>query len=382
MEKRFDDILGLLKKSYGGILTPEEDEQLQQLMEDKRFRELYDELERGDLVREGIENCKLFSHYKGFTEFKRLRGRNKRRRLRLYVMLGTSAAVCVLAINFIFTFMSSWQNEHVSFATSTDIFPAGNEVRLLLGNGDTVSVSNDKKVLEDKGGAQIKFENGGLAYMAKEKSEEIIYNELLVPVGGECYLILEDSSKVWINADSRLKYPTHFAGDERRIELEGEAYFEVKPGNKPFIVQTSMGDVKVLGTSFGVRVYEQENMLTTLVSGRVLYRGRDSVQLDPGEQAVVSLSGRIEKRVVDIDEYVGWKNGMYVFDHLPLEEIIRDLERWYGVTITFVHPELKRLPFTGYVKRHDKINIFLKLLESTGELKYKIEGKNILLFEK
>ncbi|WP_065220311.1 MULTISPECIES: FecR family protein [Butyricimonas] len=382
MEKRFDDILGLLKKSYGEILTPEEDKQFQQLMEDKRFRELYDELERGDLVREGIENCKLFSHYKGFTEFKRLRGRNKRRRLRLYVMLGTSAAVCVLAINFIFSFMSSWQNEHVSFATSTDIFPAGNEVRLLLGNGDTVSVSNEKKVLEDKGGAQIKFENGGLAYIAKEKSEEMVYNELLVPIGGECYLILEDSSKVWVNADSRLKYPTHFTGDERRIELEGEAYFEVKPGNKPFIVQTSMGDVKVLGTSFGVRVYKQEDMLTTLVSGRVLYRGRDSVQLVPGEQAVASLSGRIGKRVVDVDEYVGWKNGMYVFDHRPLEEIIRDLERWYGVTITFVHPELKRLPFTGYVKRHDKINIFLKLLESTGELKYKIEGKNILLFEK
>lgn len=382
MEKRFDDILGLLKKSYGEILTPEEDKQFQQLMEDKRFRELYDELERGDLVREGIENCKLFSHYKGFTEFKRLRGRNKRRRLRLYVMLGTSAAVCVLAINFIFSFMSSWQNEHVSFATSTDIFPAGNEVRLLLGNGDTVSVSNEKKVLEDKGGAQIKFENGGLAYIAKEKSEEMVYNELLVPIGGECYLILEDSSKVWVNADSRLKYPTHFTGDERRIELEGEAYFEVKPGNKPFIVQTSMGDVKVLGTSFGVRVYKQEDMLTTLVSGSVLYRGRDSVQLVPGEQAVASLSGRIGKRVVDVDEYVGWKNGMYVFDHRPLEEIIRDLERWYGVTITFVHSELKRLPFTGYVKRHDKINIFLKLLESTGELKYKIEGKNILLFEK
>lgn len=382
MEKRFDDILELFGKSYGGILTPEEDEQLQQLMEDKRFRELHDELKRGDLLREGIENRKLFSHYKGFTEFKRLRGRNKRRRLRLYVMLGTSAAVCVLAINFIFSFISSWQNEHVSFATSTDIFLAGNEVRLLLGNGDTVSVSNDKKVLEDKGGAQIKFENGGLAYITKEKSLEMVYNELLVPVGGECYLILEDSSKVWINADSRLKYPTHFAGDERRIELEGEAYFEVKPGNKPFIVQTSMGDVKVLGTSFGVRVYKEENMLTTLVSGRVLYRGRDSVQLNPGEQVVASLTGKIEKRSVDVDEYVGWKNGMYVFDHRPLEEIIRDLERWYGVTITLVHPKLKQLPFTGYVKRHDEINIFLKLLESTGELKYKIEGKNILLFEK
>ncbi|WP_099294139.1 FecR family protein [Butyricimonas sp. Marseille-P3923] len=384
MENEFSYIIELFRKSYGGILTPGEREELERLLENEQLRHVWEELERGDLARESVRNGDLFSCQRGFSEFKRLRKVRKYRKLRQYVAIGVSAAAILLAVNMVFTWLPSLKKnvKQNLFATVPDIFPERNKAYLLLGSGDTVRVTGDKKVFQDKNGAQIKYDNGALAYSAGEEPEEAVYNTLMVPVGGESMVTLADGSKVWLNADTRLRYPTHFTGDERRVELEGEAYFEVKPGSSPFIVHTSEGDVRVLGTSFGVRFFEKEGMLTTLVSGKVFYRGRDSVVLEPGEQVVVTVTGEVRKREVDVDEYVGWKNGTYVFDRRSLEEIMRDLERWYGVKVVFVQPELGALPFTGYIKRYDKINTFLKLLESTGELSYKIEGKNIMLYKK
>lgn len=308
---------------------------------------------------------------------------NKYRKLRLYLTLGVSAAVVVLVMNMVFTWLPSLKKnvERGLLTTTPDIFFERNDVRLLLSTGDTVVIAGENKEFEDKGGTQIKYDKGELAYSSREEEKEVVYNVLLVPVGGECFVMLEDSTRVWLNADSKLKYPTCFAGNERRVELEGEAYFDVKPDDKPFIVNTSVGDIKVLGTSFNVRVYAQENMQTTLVTGKVLYRGQDSVVLMPGEQVVAFLTGGFEKRTVDVDEYVAWKNGMYMFDCRPLEEIMRDLERWYGITVEFMTPELRQLPFTGCVKRYEKMNAFLELLKSTGELKYKIRGKSIMLYK-
>ncbi len=384
MKTEFFNIIELFRKSYGENISPEEQQKLEKLLENEQLRMLWDELERGDLVREGMKDEELFSSQRGFTEFKRRRKVNKHRRLRLYIALGISAAVVVFVINMIFMWLPSWEKkvEHQILAVTPDIFPERNEARLLLGTGDTVVMTGKKQVFEDKNGTQIKYNNGSLEYSSEKETEEIVYNTLLVPVGGECVVSLADSSKVWLNADSKLKYPTRFAGNERGIELEGEAYFEVKHGDKPFIVHTPAGDVKVLGTSFGIRVYEQEEMLTTLVTGKVLYRGQDSVLLEPGEQAVVSLDGKVWKREVEVDEYVGWKDGVYVFDRQPLGNIMRNFERWYGVTIVYMQPDLKNVPFTGYIKRYDKINTFLKLLESTGELSYKIDSKNIILYRK
>lgn len=384
MKSEFNEIIELFKRSYGNQLSLEEQERLERLLGNEGLRDLWEELERGDLVKEGMKNEELFSSRRGFAEFKRRRKVNKYQRLRLYVTLAISAAVVVCAINMVFMWLPSLEKEveHKMLAVSPDIFPEKNDAYLLLGSGDTVVMAGEKQMFEDKDGVQIKYDNGSLTYSSEKKLEETVYNTLLVPVGGECVVALADGSKVWLNADSKLKYPTRFDGEVRGIELEGEAYFEVKHGEQPFIVHTSAGDVRVLGTSFGVRVYKQEEMLTTLVSGRVLYRGQDSVLLEPGEQAVVSLTGKVGKRNVEVDEYVGWKNGKYIFDRRPLEEIMRDFGRWYGVTVVFMQPDLKELPFTGYIKRYDKINTFLKLLESTGELSYEIEDKTIMLFRK
>ena len=264
--------------------------------------------------------------------------------------------------------------------------PSGKRsAKLTLGNGKVVKlVPNGRFTLAEMDGTVIQKDSTGIDYRQIGVGEDtLVYNQMETLTGMEYTLTLSDGTRVYLNAESRLKYPVVFRGTERVVELSGEAYFKVsKDALRPFVVKMNGVNVRVLGTSFGVRFFEKEGMLTTLVSGKVLYRGRDSVVLEPGEQVVVTVTGEVRKREVDVDEYVGWKNGTYVFDRRSLEEIMRDLERWYGVKVVFVQPELGALPFTGYIKRYDKINTFLKLLESTGELSYKIEGKNIMLYKK
>lgn len=198
MKTEFFNIIELFRKSYGENISPEEQQKLEKLLENEQLRMLWDELERGDLVREGMKDEELFSSQRGFTEFKRRRKVNKHRRLRLYIALGISAAVVVFVINMIFMWLPSWEKkvEHQILAVTPDIFPERNEARLLLGTGDTVVMTGKKQVFEDKNGTQIKYNNGSLEYSSEKETEEIVYNTLLVPVGGECVVSLADSSKV------------------------------------------------------------------------------------------------------------------------------------------------------------------------------------------
>ena len=386
MKSRFENIVELFKRAYGGELSPEERGRWEKLMVEESWRKVWEDLESGTLARESGEEAVRFSGGEGFEEFRRrCRASRNRRRWRLCVGLGAAAAVLVGVINVAFWWWSSTNEgaEVLRPMVAQGIFPERNGARLLLGNGDTVVVADGMQVVQGSGRAKVEAKDGSLAYAEDSVREEVVYNELMVPVGGESFVMLEDSSRVWLNADSRLRYPSRFEGEERRVELEGEAYFEVRRGERPFVVETSRGDVRVLGTSFDVRAYGDEAMTATLVTGRVRYEGEgEKVTLAPGEQVRVSDGGKVEKRQVDVEEYVGWREGVYVFDKRPLADIMRDLERWYGVDIVFMTEELKGLPFTGYVERYDKIDTFLDLLRSTGELTYSVDDKRIYLMRK
>ena len=386
MKSRFENIVELFKRAYGGELSPEERERWEKLMGEESWRKVWEDLESGTLARESGGEAVRFSGAEGFEEFRRrCRASRNRRRWRLCVGIGAAAAVLVGVVNVAFWWWSSTNEgaEVLRPMVAQGIFPKRNGARLLLGNGDTVVVADGMQVVQGSGRAKVEAKDGSLAYAEDSVREEVVYNELMVPVGGESFVMLEDSSRVWLNADSRLRYPSRFEGEERRVELEGEAYFEVRRGERPFVVETSRGDVRVLGTSFDVRAYGDEAMTATLVTGRVRYEGEgEKVTLAPGEQVRVSDGGKVEKRQVDVEEYVGWREGVYVFDKRPLADIMRDLERWYGVDIVFMTEELKGLPFTGYVERYDKIDTFLDLLRSTGELTYSVDDKRIYLMRK
>ena len=226
-------------------------------------------------------------------------------------------------------------------------------------------------------------EPGGERFLNVEE-KPVKSNELIIPRGGENTVILADGTTVHLNAGSKLTYPVRFAGKRRIVALEGEAYFEVvQDESHPFVVQTHLGEVMVLGTAFNVNAYTDASVCyTTLVHGKVQFSAPNvgTVTLQPGEQAVVSANGT-EKRTVDLDEYIGWVNGVYNFKNRSLGEIMETFERWYDIQVYYETPDLRDITYSGSLKRYGAVNSFLDALELTGDLTYKISGRKVLIYD-
>lgn len=187
-----------------------------------------------------------------------------------------------------------------------------------------------------------------------------------------------------MNAGSKLLYPVRFVGKRRIVTLEGEAYFDVRKDEEhPFVVRTRFGEVTVLGTAFNINAYnDADACYTTLVYGKVNFSTPDqnTITLAPGEQAVASSRG-IEKRAVDVNEYIGWAQGVYVFNNKRLGDIMKTFERWYDVHVYYEKESLRDLTYSGDLQRYGTINTFLNALELTGDIYYRINGRNILIYE-
>src|SRR5579872_5798617 len=231
-------------------------------------------------------------------------------------------------------------------AKKHDVPPGHDGAILTLADGQKIvldSVQNGS--LATQGATRItKLNNGQLNYTSSnEKSSEILYNTLTTPRARKATVILVDGTQVWLNAASSIKYPTAFAGKERRVEIAGEAYFEIKKNAEmPFVVRRAGSDeiIQVLGTRFNVNAYDDEDaMKTTLLEGSVkVIRGRHSRILSPGQQAILGNIDDDGIRVVDdtnIDEVMAWKNGRFQFSNMDLKTIMRQLTRWYDVDVVF-----------------------------------------------
>lgn len=377
-EQKFKVIIELFKGSFLKSLDKEDSEDLLDILKDERLARVHEKMLNGELINDGFLNQFRFSSRKAFRDFENRTKHQKNGRFVLFRRLTSIAAVLLVGLTVAFWYaITSGQVEE----REPVIAPGNNKAHIQLANGDIISLAANSLHVEEEGGASIKYENGGVAYTASVVNEpEVAFNELVVPRGGECHIVFEDGTRVWLNSGTTLRYPTRFIDAERKIYLDGEAYFEVTPGDKPFIVHSSLGEVKVLGTSFGVRAYPDENMATTLVTGKVAFHGADTVVLFPGEQVVAYVDGQTERRVVDVEEYVGWKRGVYVFNKRSLEMIMKDFERWYDISVVFVDPGLKDMLFSGDIDRYDSINTFMELLKNTEDIRYRIIDKRIELF--
>ena len=226
--------------------------------------------------------------------------------------------------------------------------------------------------------------NRVLRYRAKEKAiEGVRENRLEVPVGGEYRLTLSDGTRVWLNADSKLKYPVTFGNDIREVELEGEGYFKVtKDERKPFRVVVKKQTVEVLGTEFNVDAYPGEkNIYTTLVSGKVkVDADGQTVILDPGMQSVVN-DEKMYTRKVNVAEVISWRNGMFVLENHTLEEIMSKLARWYDFTVFYQNASLKEAPFKGKIPRYASFESVLDILEKTGEVKFNVKNQSVTVYQ-
>ena len=383
-KKNIYDDASLIKKSLIKDLSDKEQKELDQLLDDQSLQDVYKELsDRGYLKKQFMEYEK-YSSQKAYREFKERRGHSGR--IRIVRWVAVVAAVWVLALG-VTLWMTFGKKENVApLPVASKIIPAGEKkATLTLADGTEVHVEEiTAQILQEKG-MNIEYRNGEIVYhKSEEKTTEVVYNKLEVPRGGECMIKLDDGTKVWVNAETKLKYPVAFVGDRREVVLEGEAFFDVAKNEKPFIVKTSFGDVRVLGTAFGISAYASEpESYTTLVRGKVSVEreGGKPVVILPGEQVVTSKDGKMMKQKVDVEEFVGWKDGIYVFKEKSLGEIMKTLERWYNISVDFQDKSLVDLPFTGNLKRYDDINVFFDALTRTGDMKYRVEGNQVILFK-
>lgn len=264
--------------------------------------------------------------------------------------------------------------------------PDGINAVLVLGNGQQIILdSTADGMLAVQGSVKIvKLPDGQVAYQGSGQGTQ--YNTLRNPRGSKVIgLTLADGSKVWLNAESSLRYPVAFTGNERRVEITGEAYFEVaRNADMPFVVKKGETFVRVLGTHFNVNAYDDERSLNvTLLEGSVSVATSHSPQpklISPGEQAQVGKSGEISLvNPVDIDEVMAWKNDLFSFKGASIEHIMRQVSRWYDVEVIMEKPVSEK--FYAEVSRSTNVSTLLKMLEATRSVQFSIEGKTIRVMQ-
>ncbi len=263
-----------------------------------------------------------------------------------------------------------------------DILPGGNKAVLTLADGRQVVLDETQDGdITQQGNTRIIKLDGQLTYNEKGNSQEVVYNTIRTPNGGQYQLILADGSKIWLNAASSLRFPTSFPGKKRVVELNGEGYFEVASNDaQPFSVKVNNMEVVVLGTHFNIMAYDDEKAVkTTLLEGSVkINTGKQSSTLEPGQQARWENESIRIVNNVDMDEVVAWKNGYFHFGKMTsLKEVMRQIARWYDVEISY-EGDIAERRFGGKISRDNNASEILKVLE-LSKVHFKIENKRIVV---
>ena len=257
-----------------------------------------------------------------------------------------------------------------------DILPAIEGATLLLANGEKVVLSGDVTI-EDNGNV-LNAANNTIAELPR--SEEVVYHELVVPQTHFFSFRLSDGTKVWVNANSKLRFPTHFMGDSRQVYLtEGEAYFEVERNeSQPFIVETSKGKIKVLGTKFNIKNY-QGDFVTTLAEGKVqVYNDNNSLELLPRQKSIVR-GDKLFVRDADLTKDLAWKNNIFFFKNDNLKNVMQQIENWYGVQVVVDKSLMNSTTYSGEIARDVPLSEILNMLEFTSGLDFYLEETKLYI---
>lgn len=374
----------------GRILTNREeldDDVVEQWMEDTEHIRLLDELAA---VRERLSG----SEYKQLEvgEFKRLTQSVADRKSRRMTLRWSVAASIILLISlFVGRTINGVRDMHEEQVLAKNTMqPGTSKAVLIMADGKKVMLEQDQnlniqlneRVRVASSGQGIVYEESGLGIVKEE------YNRLVTPIGGEYLLVLSDGTKVFLNADSELKYPVEFVDGKRVVDLKGEAYFEVRKDSlHPFVVRMNGAEVTVLGTSFNVNTYGDDGLIyTTLVNGSVrvssVKNGQEEV-LKPGMQSVMDeQTGQLTVREVDVEPYVAWREGRFVFRAMTLDLIMHQLQRWYDFEVFYQNPELKDYEFRGVIKRDMDLDKVLSVIKATTNVDFEVKGKVITIIKR
>jgi transmembrane sensor len=263
-----------------------------------------------------------------------------------------------------------------------DISPARSGVTLTLGDGSRIrldSAANGK--LASQGKTIILKLDSTLAYQSKSKTEAVLYNTVSTAKGQDYHIQLADGTEVWLDAMSSIHFPTSFPGNDRQVEITGQAYFEVKKDPlRPFRVKSGNQTVEVLGTHFNINAYDPI-IKTTLLEGSVrISTGRSSVTLTPGQQALLNGQGSLSQNSnVDMEETMAWKNGRFHFDGASVNEIMNQISRWYDIDVVYQD----KIPeeFVAKISRGLPVSKLLNLLEMTGQVAFTIDGNKVTVMK-
>lgn len=386
IEKNIIDKWELLLKALSEEI-PENDSRFQRwLNEDGENEKLYRSL------KEGGENDGLFDKDKVFNIISSKLSLHTERKNSLiskkwFEYAVSSVAVIALGI-IALTYFTFQENTTPEKIVEKNIFDPGSKKAYLLSmEGEMTDLSESFEVKKEDGTVISNNSQGVISFQKTTPIKKAIERQTIyVPKAGEYELVLSDGSRVFLNSESQLTFPSYFEGDTRHVELSGEAYFEVKKDGKPFIVQTPNLAIEVLGTSFNVNAYQTNPYINaTLVEGSIriqLPEKQESFLLKPEHNfRLDKLSDEISVQQVNTDVYTAWVNGEFVFRNQPLTEIFAQLERWYNFTIIYESTDIGKMRFTGSAEKARPLNYLLSQIQAVTDIQYRPEGDKIILYK-
>lgn len=386
--ERADLILKYLK----GELNPQEEQEMELWVEESEKNRLFFDRIRNEQALE--EELAFFSRIDTDKAWQRIAAQTvdqqKTRSLWSVNTVWKYAAAITLILGTVFLIYQTQQGKHTAPATIAevtpklqpeDILPGGDKAKLTFSDGSVFLLEDmENGTVRQEQGVKVSKLDGVVTFeIADSKSDQVFYNTISTPVGGQYQVVLPDGSKVWLNSASSLYFPSAFVGNERTVELTGEAYFEVARNQKQvFQVKVDEATIEVLGTHFNVMAYANEGRTTaTLVEGSVrVKKGNVSKMMTPGQQATIGEDIKLKK--VDVDEAIAWKNGLFYFSSADIATVMRQMERWYGIEVAY-SGNMSAKHFSGIISRNTEISKMLEMLELTGSIQFRREGRKVVV---
>lgn len=370
----------LIYDFLSGNLDRSEAEELKQWLEaDEKNQKYFRELKKDFLkMRWGIRSRLLTGDFGQLQQTIRQRGRFRRIR--------NLAAAVVLLLGIgggWLLFRQPFTDKSVVVVNHKPILPGKAQAVLVLSTGERILLDSLNREVKERDGVSIQVTaEGSMTYQSDnpENQTEDLFNQVIIPRGGEYMMQLADGTRVWLNAATEFRYPLAFRGEQRKVYLKGEAYFEVsKDSLHPFIVMADDIQVKVYGTCFNVNNYDEGKVQTVLVEGAVGMRKQDrEVRLKPGQKGESGGEG-IKISEVDPYAYVAWKEGNFVFENERLEEVMDKLARWYDIEIFYIHESSRNIRLSGDMKRYKDIQSLLYYFEQISDVKFEIKGRGVIV---
>ncbi|MRG44823.1 DUF4974 domain-containing protein [Chitinophaga sp. SYP-B3965] len=363
MKHNVEEIRSLMIEKLDNQIGPEDELLLQRLItEDKRVQELWDEMQALFVSGDGLQVMERLNTGQEWESLQQQLKRSKRRR---YIGFASAAAAAVVGLLVYFNLQK---------AAPAVISVAPKSVLLKMDNGETIDLSAAGHEAIVAGDAKLHNNGKVLSYEGGQSTQ---WSTITVPAGMDYQVRLSDSSTLWLNSATTARFPVHFTGDTREIEVNGEAYLQVaKDAARPFIVHLPGADVHVLGTAFNINSYDPGVVKVALVEGGVNMRTpTETVGLKPGFQGMVSTGETIQVQAFEERRVLSWMKGQYVFYNTPVLEISQILQRCYDMEVVFDNETVGKKCFTGIIKKQQPLQEFLDNLTATAEVNYYFKGR-------